>query len=450
VGTGDEDQRLRDLGDLEVDDLRVEEEGEKESATRKKREKEDEEETNHVDLLVVVVGDVGDAELVREEGGVDDDDVEDDGTDSEVETVGEREGEDLSEVPRVGSGRGKDTVEREGHDRSVVEEGDDEDHEGREVELESEGHDGETDDDTDGDGASVDRVVALRGKGRESASEGGRERKRRETNHALEDDTGLADGVDDGGKSGLGKNDVGGTTSGVSGTLDGDTDVGTGESGSVVGTVTSHSAEVTETLKTLDDLVLVLGEDTGETVGVEDHLVESQVLAAGREATGLENLSGVLLRRGKSVRDNEMGARAREGTNHVVTESETTSGLLGDSKLVTSNHLDANTESLSLVDGLLGVVTGRVVDGEETDELETVTLSEGVAGRNVLDSDGEGTKTTGSELLNVLLESVLDLSGLVAGAELDDDTGHTCEEERKKSVSRERKEAEGMKRTHPW
>jgi hypothetical protein len=99
------------------------------------------------------------------------------------------------------------------------------------------------------------------------------------TNHALEDDTGLADGVDDGRKSGLGKNDIGGTTGSVGSTLDGDTDVGTGKSGSVVGTVTSHGAEVTETLETLDDLVLVLGEHTGETVGVEDHLVESQVLA---------------------------------------------------------------------------------------------------------------------------------------------------------------------------
>jgi hypothetical protein len=34
------------------------------------------------------------------------------------------------------------------------------------------------------------------------------------------------------------------------------------------------------------------------------------------------------------------------------------------------NHLDLDAERLSLVDGLLGVVTGRVEDGEETDELE--------------------------------------------------------------------------------
>lgn len=135
VRTRDEDERLRDLGDLEVDD--------------------------HVDLLVVVVDDVGDAKLVREEGGLDDDDIEDDGTEGEVETVSKGKGEDLSEVPRVGGRGGKNAVEGEGHDGSVVEEGDDEDHERREVKLEGKGHDGETDDDTDGDGASVDRVVAL-------------------------------------------------------------------------------------------------------------------------------------------------------------------------------------------------------------------------------------------------------------------------------------------------
>lgn len=276
--------------------------------------------------------------------------------------------------------RRKERTDREGHDRSVVEERDDKNHEGREVELKGERHDGESKDDTDGDGAGVDRVVA----------------------HPLEDDTRLADGVDDGRKSGLDEDDIGGGTGGVGGTLDGDSDVGAREGRGVVGSVSSHGDEVTELLKALDDLVLVLGEDSSESVGVEDHLVERQVLAALGEASGLEDLGGV----------------------HVVSETETTSSLLGDGKLISGDHLDLDSERLSVVDGLLGVLARGVVDGEESDELEAVALVGHVAGGNVLERDGERAETASGKLLDVLLELVLDLGRLVAGAELDDGSGH--------------------------
>jgi hypothetical protein len=54
----------------------------------------------------------------------------------------------------------------------------------------------------------------------------------------------------------------------------------------------------------------------------------------------------------------------------MVTDSETTTGVLCDSELVTSDHLDLDTESLRIVDGLLGIVMGRIEDAEETDRLE--------------------------------------------------------------------------------
>lgn len=120
VGTGDEDKSLRDLSDLEVDD--------------------------HVKLGVVVVGNVGNTELAREEGGVDNDTEEGDGSSGEVETVSEGVGENLTEIPRIGSRGGKYTIEGEGHDGTIVEESDNKNHEGREIELESESHDSETDD----------------------------------------------------------------------------------------------------------------------------------------------------------------------------------------------------------------------------------------------------------------------------------------------------------------
>ena len=98
----------------------------------------------------------------------------------------------------------------------------------------------EADDDTDGDGAGVDQVVP----------------------HTLEDDMGTTDDVDDGGETGLSQDDISSTMSSVEGTLNGDTDVSAGQGGGVVGTVTGHGAKMTETLEALDDLVLVLGEDS--------------------------------------------------------------------------------------------------------------------------------------------------------------------------------------------
>ena len=60
--------------------------------------------------------------------------------------------------------------------------------------------------------------------------------------HPLENDSGSSDGVNDGGKSGLGKNDIGGSSSSVGSSLDGDSDVGSRESRGVVGSVSSHGA----------------------------------------------------------------------------------------------------------------------------------------------------------------------------------------------------------------
>ena len=49
----------------------------------------------------------------------------------------------------------------------------------------------------------------------------------------------------------LGQHDISGTTSGIGSTLDGNTNVGTGQSRGIVGTITSHSAEMAESLETI-------------------------------------------------------------------------------------------------------------------------------------------------------------------------------------------------------
>ena len=94
VRSSNEDKSLRDDGDLEVDD--------------------------HVSLGVGDVLDGLDSESVLKELGIVHDDVEDDGGEGEVESVGDGVAEDLGEVPVVGSHGGQDSVEGEGHDGSVV------------------------------------------------------------------------------------------------------------------------------------------------------------------------------------------------------------------------------------------------------------------------------------------------------------------------------------------
>ena len=126
-----------------------------------------------------------------------------------------------------------------------------------------------------------------------------------------------------------GKEDnIGGGASGVGGTLDGNTSISLLQRGGVVDTVTSHGNEVATLLENLDDGVLVLGEDLGETIGSLDEIVD---LGAGHvtAATETETLSVV-----------DVGA-----------ETELAGSLTGDADGVTSQHLDGQTQDLGLVDG---------------------------------------------------------------------------------------------------
>ncbi|KAH0357736.1 plasma membrane H+-ATPase Pma1, partial [Aureobasidium melanogenum] len=156
--------------------------------------------------------------------------------------------------------------------------------------------------------------------------------------HTLEDLAGSLDGVDDGGKTGSKEDDIGGSLSSLSGTLDSDTTVRLLERRSVVDTVTSHGSQVTTLLEHLDDLVLVLGEDLSETIS----LLNEIVLGSTGETT-VDELSRVV---------------------NLGTESKHLASLLGNSDSVTSKHLDGNTKLLSLNDGLGGVLTRRATPRE--------------------------------------------------------------------------------------
>ena len=187
--------------------------------------------------------------------------------------------------------------------------------------------------------------------------------------HAVENLARRLERVDDGTETGGKEHNIGGRASGVGGTLDGDTSVGLLQRGSVVDTVTSHGNEVATLLENLDDVVLVLGEDLGETIGSLDEVVD---LRAGHvtAATETEALSIV-----------DVGA-----------ETELARGLsLAIPDGVTSQHLDGETKTLSLVDGAAGVVAGRVRARHDTENLPEPALT-------TLAGNTERTEATGGEL----------------------------------------------------
>jgi hypothetical protein len=224
--------------------------------------------------------------------------------------------------------------------------------------------------------------------------------------HTLENLASSLDGQDDSGETRGKEDDISGSLSSLSGTLDGNTTVRLLERRGVVDTVSSHGSQVTTLLQHLDDLVLVFGEDFGETVGALD-----KVVLGGTSKTAVDELGRVV----------DLG-----------TESKHLASLLGDGNSVTTvrmlavkrevkaleylrQHLDGDTELLSLDDGLGGILTGRVEHRHETKE-DPVTVV-------LLVSDTERAETTASELSSLLLVEAGSL--LVAVGEVDNGLGGT-------------------------
>ena len=188
--------------------------------------------------------------------------------------------------------------------------------------------------------------------------------------HTLEDLTGKLDGIDNGGETGGEENNVSSSLGSLGRTLDGDTTVGLLERGSIVDTVTSHGSQVTTLLEHLDDLVLVLGENFSETVG----LLNKVVLGRAGKTTVDETLRVV-----------DLGRKSK----HLA-------GFLGNSDSVTSQHLDSETKVLGFGDGVGSVLTRGVKHGVHAQQLPGLTL--------LLDSDTKRTETTASELGRLLTE----------------------------------------------
>lgn len=196
--------------------------------------------------------------------------------------------------------------------------------------------------------------------------------------HAVENLARSLQGIDDSTKTGGEEDNVGSGAGSVGSTLDSNTSISLLQRGSVIDTVTSHGHEVTTLLENLDDVVLVLGEDLSETISSLDEVVH---LRAGHvTATAeTETLSVV----------------------NVCAETELAGSLTSDTDGITSQHLDGQTQSLGLVDGLRSVVTRGVRARHNSEDLPRALTT--------LASNTEGTESTGGELSNLVLVGLVDL-----------------------------------------
>ncbi|PTD13270.1 hypothetical protein FCULG_00004147 [Fusarium culmorum] len=199
-------------------------------------------------------------------------------------------------------------------------------------------------------------------------------------------------GVDYRPETGSKEDDIGGGSSGIGGTLDGNTSIGLLQRGSIVDTITSHGNKVTTLLENLNDVVLVLGENLSKTIGSLNEIVN---LRTGHVTTTTKT-------------------KALSVVN-VGTETELTRSLTGNTDSVTSKHLDGETKALGFIDSSGSVVSRGVRAGHDSENLPSTLTS--------LTSNTKRSEATGSKLshtiflredtyINFLRDGVILLDGL--------------------------------------
>jgi len=190
--------------------------------------------------------------------------------------------------------------------------------------------------------------------------------------HAVENLAGSLEGIDDSRETGGQENDIGGRAGSIGSTFDSNTSIGLLQGGGIVDTVTSHSNQVTTLLENLDDVVLVLGENLGETIGSLNEIVN---LGTGHVTT---------TRKTKLLSVVDIGSK-----------SELARSLTSNTNGITSQHLDGKTKALGFVNSLGGIVTRRVGARHNTENLPVAFTT--------LASNTEGTEPTSSKLSDLVL-----------------------------------------------
>mmetsp|Transcript_14065 Transcript_14065/g.37026 ORF Transcript_14065/g.37026 Transcript_14065/m.37026 type:complete len:843 (-) Transcript_14065:512-3040(-) len=218
---------------------------------------------------------------------------------------------------RLGPGRRDLVVVGDRDDGKVVEEREQDDVERLKLVVVHERDDAEEGDDLHGDRDAVDDVRL----------------------EPLEDAARLHDRGEDGREARAREDDVGRRLRRVGRALDGDANLSLGERGRVVDAVAGHADDLALALQHRDDLVLVLGHDLREAVRLEDEILD------GLGARGAVD-------------------RERRVREDVGAELDLARELLGDVQVVARDHLDLDIRLLDLPDGLRGVGTRRVHDGQ--------------------------------------------------------------------------------------
>jgi hypothetical protein len=193
--------------------------------------------------------------------------TDDPGTESEQKTKDNGDEPDLGQLPLDGARLRVGVVVGDGDGSQISEEGEEDN---------KLGADGLVEDDHGGD--EVDFQVQAEG---DTVLDIGL--------HTLENLASSLDGQDDRGQTRGKEDDISGSLSSLGRTLDGNTTVRLLERRGVVDTVSSHGSQVTTLLQHLDDLVLVFGEDFGETVGALD-----KVVLSGTGETAVDELGRVV------------------------------------------------------------------------------------------------------------------------------------------------------------
>mmetsp|Transcript_35246 Transcript_35246/g.91584 ORF Transcript_35246/g.91584 Transcript_35246/m.91584 type:complete len:725 (-) Transcript_35246:873-3047(-) len=296
---------------------------------------------------------------------------EDDGGDCLDEAVRKAEGEHLGEEPGVRHGAGCHEVLGEGDHGSIIEDGKEHNQERRKVPVINDCDEAKGEADADGDGNGVLGVRL----------------------HALEDLAGSDDGIDDDAQPWLGEHHVGRRTGSVSGVRHRDANITFLEGRRIVHAVACHAADVPTVLKPLHNLVLVLWENFRKAVRLLDQLVQRNAsLHQAACHAGLNDIRGV----------------------HVGAHPKLARSLHANGKLVTGDHLDANAQSVSLLDGELGVVAGRVKQWDEAHELP---LGDAIRPIALCNSHTKGAVAARRVLQDALLHLSLDLWQVVRQAE---------------------------------
>jgi len=161
---------------------------------------------------------------------------EDNSDDGHVCSKNNTSGEDFFQLPWVRKRRRLHSILGNGHDGSIVQDGDNKDHERGEVEFPYQSNEHESKHNTDGDGNSVDCVIL----------------------HPLEDGSACQNSTHDHTESWLGQDNVWGTSRCISGISNSDTNVCLLQCWGIIHTITSHSTDMLSILQSLHNLILVL------------------------------------------------------------------------------------------------------------------------------------------------------------------------------------------------